>query len=287
MVAASTVLAGAVGPVTANAATTPTTPTTHLTVASMNVLGASHTLHSTRYASGARRMHGQVRLIQQHAVDVVGFQELQKTQLTKFLSLTADTFATYPDPADTTVRDTDRENSIAWRTATWTLVSAETVDIPYFDGHIRHMPVVELSNNATGVRAWFANFHNPATNPRHRHQWRWRKQAIADEVALGNRLNQTGVPVVFTGDMNERARVFCPMTGQAPMTAARGGSNVDGVCDPMHPWYVDWIFGSKKLSYDNYVEDRTPVDKHLSDHPMIVTGVGIDSASFPAAVPTQ
>ncbi|MGH3509712.1 MAG: endonuclease/exonuclease/phosphatase family protein [Nocardioidaceae bacterium] len=289
IVGAAAVLTGMLTLATLGAGTTyatdpPPTNTTHITIASFNVLGASHTTHSKKYAVAWRRMKGEVALLQQHGVEVVGLQELQATQLTSFLNRTAGTFAVYPGL--TGPRKVDVEDSIAWRIDTWTLVSATTVQIPYFNGRIRNMPVVLLSNNATGVLAYFANFHNPATNKAHPGQWKWRKKAIADEAALANQLSASGLPVFFTGDMNERARVFCPITGRSQLVAARGGTNrpggtvANGGCKPNRPWYVDWIFTSPGITHDGYVEDRTSADLHLSDHPMIVTGATIDPSKF-------
>jgi hypothetical protein len=254
--------------------------TTDFTVSSFNVLGAAHTRHSTKYRTGVHRQHGVVKLLAKYGVSVVGFQELEAVQLNKFLELTAGAYDVYPGAQ---LRQIDGEQSLAWRTDTWDLVDASTVDIPYFNGNIRHMPVVELQNKATGMNMWFANFHNPATNRRHPGQDKWRMRAIAIEVDLANRLTKTHLPVFIVGDMNEREKVFCPMTGDAPMRAARGGTNKNGVCDAMHPWYVDWIFGSKKVTWTGYVEDKSPLDQRTTDHPVIVGTAHIDPADFPAA----
>ena len=255
---------------------------TTFTISSFNVLGSSHTRDSSTYATGPSRQRGVVRLLDRHDVDVVGFQELQADQLTRFLKLTDGSYEVYP--GFDLGRTVATEDSLAWRTSMWEAVQKTTVDIPYFDGRPRHMPVVELRNKQTGITAWFANFHNPATNANHPGQDQWRAQAIADEVALARKLHRTHLPVFFTGDMNEREKVFCPMTGQAPMRAARGGSNHDGTCHPDHPWYVDWIFGTKRLTFSDYVEDKSPLDQRTTDHPVIVSTAHIDPAKFPEAV---
>jgi exonuclease III len=254
---------------------------TDVTISSFNALGSSHTLHSAKYATGVSRAKGVVRLLDRHSVDVVGFQEMQADQLGRFLDLEGGAYAAFPGVGN---RSVDGENSVAWRTSTWELTESSTVSIPYFNGRARQMPVVKLRNKATGVSAWFANFHNPATNKRHRHQDRWRARAIAAEVVLANKLRRTGLPVFFTGDMNERAKVFCPMTGDAPMQAARGGTNRNGVCDAERPWYVDWIFGTKRLKFTDYVEDLSPLVRRTTDHPVIVSTAHIDPVKFPKAV---
>ncbi|MGH3444015.1 MAG: endonuclease/exonuclease/phosphatase family protein [Nocardioidaceae bacterium] len=254
---------------------------TEVRVASFNVLGASHTRHSRKYRSGSRRMHGVVRLLERNAVGVVGLQELQASQLERFLALTGGRYAVYPGLS---LRQIDSENSIAWDTSVWEPVEEHTVPIPYFNGRLRPMPVVLLRNKLTDMTAWVANVHTPATNRHHRGQDGWRAQAIADMAALATQLQATGIPVLLTGDFNERADAFCPITGTAPMIAARGGTNVDGVCDPMHPWYVDWVFGSQGVSFTDYAEIRGRLDRRTSDHPMIVATAHVDPATFPQAV---
>jgi Endonuclease/Exonuclease/phosphatase family len=263
----------------AKATTTP--PYAAFTLSSFNVLGSSHTPAGGKWAPGTTRIKWVTRLLTRYTVDVVGFQEMQGDQLTKFLDLSQGSYAVYPGFE---LREQDSDNSIAWRTDMWDLVKSSTVEIPYFDGNLRPMPVVLLRNKATGITAYFANFHNPATNRQHPHQGRYRKQAITDEIALANQLRKTGVPVFITGDMNERDPVYCRMTGETRLKAARGGTNKAGVCDAGRPRAVDWIFGTKRLTFDNYIEDRSKLLLKTSDHPMIVTGVGIDGAKFPKAI---
>ncbi len=276
---------GTTDPTAPTAPTDPTLPTmpavtTPLTLASFNVLGSSHTRHSKRFATGVVRMRGVVKLLERHAVEVVGFQELQANQLTSFLARTGGQYDVYPGFA---LRRMDTDNSIAWDTLRWQALEETTLTIPYFNGRLRPMPVVKLRNLATGMTAWFANFHNPATNRKHRHQEVWRAQALQLEIALARQLRHTGLPVFFTGDFNDRAAAFCPMVSQAPMRAARGGSYRFGVCDPKRPWYVDWIFGIRRQRFSGYLEDASRLVKRTTDHPVIVARVDIDPAKFPAA----
>jgi hypothetical protein len=67
------------------------------------------------------------------------------------------------------------------------------------------------------------------------------------------------------------------------MKAARGGTNRDGVCDAQRPWYVDWIFGSKRIAFSGYVEDNGTLDQKTTDHPVIVSDARIDGSKFPTA----
>jgi hypothetical protein len=253
---------------------------TDLTIASFNVLGSSHTRGSSRYASGVARTAGVVKLLQDHQIQVVGLQEMQSDQMRSFQSRTRDTYDVYPGLRG----GRDGENSLAWDRTVWQAVEKSSFEIPYFDGNRRAMPLVKLRNLRTGMTAWFANVHNPATNSAHPGQDGWRRKAIAAEARLVRRLDATGVPVFLTGDMNERERAFCPLTGRAPLKAARGGSNQGGVCRAGDPRYVDWVFGSRKLTFDGYVEDRGALNRRTSDHPVVVGQAHIDPLEYRAAL---
>jgi hypothetical protein len=250
-------------------------PAAEFVISSFNMLGDSHTAaggNKPGMASGQVRTGGAVSLLAQHGVDVVGFQELQSPQLREFLRLAGSTYDVYPGFA---LGSRGTENSLAWRKDMWELVRADTMPITYFNGRTRPMPVVLLRNRATGIEAYFANFHNPASTRRYRNQQRWRNSATAAEISLANTLiHEAGLPVFVTGDMNEREEYFCALTGSAPMVSARGGSH-NGSCQPPRPMDVDWIFGSAGVTFSNFVRDRSPLVQRTTDHPMVVSSVRI------------
>ena len=252
-----------------------TTPA-EFTISSFNVLGSSHTSgggKNARMASGATRIRNAATLLNVHGVDVVGFQELQADQYRSFLGAAGGAFAVYPGLAAGSL---GVDNSIAWRTSEWTLKQAATVQIPYFDGRPRPMPYVLLEHVGTGRLAWFANFHNPASNSKRGNNDGHRAAATAREIALVNQLHtDTGYPVFVTGDMNDRAIYFCRMTAGAPMVAANGGSN-SGSCIPPSRMPVDWIFGHEMATFSNYIRDEGPLVRRTTDHPMIVATVTLD-----------
>ena len=233
------------------------------------MLGSSHTRGHGGYASGVRRTAGVVRLLARHDVEVVGLQEMQADQMRSFRHRTGDKYALFPGPHGR--REIDGENSVAWDRSAWQAVETQTFSIPYFHGNRRAMPLVKLRNRETGMTAWFANVHNPASTAGHRGSAKWRAKAIAEEARLVRRLHDTGLPVFLTGDMNEREQAFCPLTSRAPLQAARGGSHTGGSCRAGNPRYVDWAFGSPDLTFSGYVEDRGRLNRRTSDHPMIVT----------------
>ena len=156
--------------------------------------------------------------------------------------------------------------NIAWRTGVWTFVDAHTLSIPYAGGSRIDMPVVLLESNATGRRAWFANFHTPADTPRLGNNGRWRAEAASIEVSHLTELAQTdGYPVIATGDYNEREEIFCRFTAGGVFSAAAGGSSGGG-CAPPSSMQVDWIFGSTGVDFADYAVTSTG---QASDHSMV------------------
>ena len=92
---------------------------------------------------------------------MVGTQEFQETQFDYFVNkgYPSTWGAYYWDPAG---KKRDTENAIIWRKSTMEFVSGTTFDIPYFNGNIRHVPVVLLREKSSGRTAYFLNVHNPA-----------------------------------------------------------------------------------------------------------------------------
>jgi cytoskeletal protein CcmA (bactofilin family) len=243
------------------------------TVSSFNVLGSSHTRGTGKrpgMSSGPVRAGRAADLIRRHDAEVVGFQELQGDQLDVLRRSTGMRFF----PGDGLLRR-DSENSIGWRPDRWDPVERHTEHIPYFDGHLRAMPYVRLRNLETGQELWFANFHNPADTHRYHHQQSHRERATGIEARLVNRLvEQTGLPVIVTGDMNERADFYCRITASAPLVAARGGHGSPG-CRPGRPRAVDWILGTPDIRFTEYLEDRSQLVRVTTDHPVISARVSV------------
>jgi endonuclease/exonuclease/phosphatase family metal-dependent hydrolase len=236
------------------------------TIATFNVLGDSHTRgNGTRawMASGPARTPGVVRLLEKYGVDVVGLQELQRPQYRAFMMRAGGTYAVWSPAGDT-------ENAIAWRRRRFSLVSASTVSIPYFDGRRRRMPVVRLRDRSTGRESTFVNVHNPADTRRFPHQGRWRHAAVAREVAMVRRLTRSGRSVLLTGDLNDRRSPFCALAGDAGMAASNGGA-ARSRCNPPQHAGIDWIFAAGGAQFsDHTVDDSRAVDA-VSDHPFVVT----------------
>jgi hypothetical protein len=255
---------------------------TSFTVATYNVLGASHTSGPGSrggFASGGSRIATGAGYLRARGVDVVGFQEFEDPQYSTF-SAVAPEYAVWPgrDLGPKSIRF-----SIAWNTGEWTLVEAQSVGVPYAGGGYIQMPYVRLQNNESGRQVWFANFHNPADTPNLGNNGRWRAIGTGIQIALANRLRlETGLPVVFTGDFNDRAGYFCPMTAQTDLAAANGGST-GTACAPPPAMQVDWIFGSEDITFSNYYADRGAPVPRMTDHPVVTA----DAYLAPQMTPKQ
>jgi endonuclease/exonuclease/phosphatase family metal-dependent hydrolase len=245
---------------------------TRFVVASFNVLGWKHTARGGRKAKwpdGRKRMDRTIRLIQRHGVDVIGFQELQPQQLEKFNKETGPRWSVYPG---TRFERISMHNSIAWRTKLWRKKKLDYVNIPYFWGKPVKMPVIKLRNRKTGRVVQFANFHNPSNGKGDAQ--RHRNKARRIQVRLANESTRR-VPLVITGDMNERRRYFCHMVGHSPMHAANGGRANRKRCSPPRPMGIDWIFGSKAIRFRWYEKVERKRIVPASDHPFLAAAVKI------------
>lgn len=234
-------------------------------VASYNVLGDSHTGpggNKPGFPDGSARMNMAIAALRNNDIDVVGFQEFEQSQYNMF-SARAGEYSMYPGMA---LGNKSVRFNIAWRTSVWTFVDAHTLSIPYAGGSRIAMPVVLLQSNATGRRAWFANFHNPADTPNLGNNSRWRAEAAGIEVSHLTELHQSdGYPVIATGDYNEREEIFCRFTAGGVFSAAAGGSSSGG-CAPPDRMEVDWIFGSTGVAFSSYAVTDTG---KASDHSLV------------------
>ena len=242
--------------------------------ASFNLLGYGHTKpggDAPRFEDGVTRTDYAVKVLDRRAIEVVGFQEFQNEQFDRFFEIVGDTWAVYPGDQ---LSDAAMHNSIAWRTEKWALVSARSIPIVYAEGSWIKMPFVLLQHKESGRLVWFANFHN--SYGRTVEAQRYRDQARNLEIELASRLWETGVPLVLTGDMNERETYFCPMTSLAPMKSAAGGSYGAGsTCTPPADMRIDQIFGSTFLQFSNYKAAESRLIRKTTDHPLVYADVSV------------
>lgn len=228
-------------------------------VGSFNVLGSQHT-----DAQGPRRPFppASVRtartagLVAKHGVDILGTQELQDDQLRDLQGRTG--MAAYPGLA-WGVKETD--NSVLWDPGVFELVSASRFTITFVD-RPRPQPVVRLRHLATGRELYVVNTHPSPGDGRYLTQ---RRNAQARLVSVVNDLRATGLPVLVTGDMNDRREFYCRVVPQTGMAASNGGSYGSGCAPPPEPMPVDWVVGSG-VTWSGYWRDTAATESRTSDH---------------------
>lgn len=246
---------------------------TDFTISDFNVLGSNHTApggNNQGYASGVERTRMAIQQLRDHHIDVVGFQEMKPDQAREF-NRSASDYGLFPgDKRGNLMSD----NSIAWRKDTWDLVSAQVLDMPSLNGRNQPSPLVRLKNKQTGQEVYFLNVHNAPGYHKGGTQQNWRDAATAKQTALVNRLKQqTGLPVVVTGDFNDKEKAFTTMTGQAGLHAANAGP---GGRMPKR-MSLDWIFGSQSVRFSGFTNVVKGVYHRITDHAMIMSRAHIDA----------
>ncbi|GAB7004189.1 hypothetical protein JCM18899A_16610 [Nocardioides sp. AN3] len=239
-------------------------------LATFNVLGASHTRRGgdsfikTPYQ---RRMSYAVRILTDHAVDVVGFQEFEPPQAFAFARQMGQGWAMFPSPGS---KAADGRQTIAWRQERIELLRTRTVTYPYFHGQTIRTPTVELRVRGTDDAFWVFNVHNPATGCAvcGGNNDRWRGAAVAREVAAIRALSADGTPVFLVGDMNSKGAFYCEMSAALPVVFAAGGSHDAAGCHPPTPTPIDWILATKGVSFTDYLHDDSPLVDAATDHPV-------------------
>jgi len=238
-------------------------------LATFNVLGASHTTKrgdSRIKRSYDLRMNYGIQVLAAHKADVVGFQEFETPQARLFEKLVGPVWGLWPTAGGS---GADGRNSIGYAKAKWELVKGSSLTIPYFNGVSFHTPMALLRNRSTGVQVWFINVHNAADTAKYHNQGRWREAAVARELAAVAQLSADGTPVVLMGDMNSRDLFYCTVAGSGlGMTFPNPGSGSGAGCTGPTPSTIDWMLGTRSITWSGYVKDRSSLTKLATDHPV-------------------
>ncbi|MNR95187.1 Endonuclease/Exonuclease/phosphatase family protein [compost metagenome] len=242
---------------------------TSFVVSSFNVLGSNHTRPGgtqPSYAPGTQRIREAIPLLLERKVDVVGFQELQVDQVKEFKQHAGDTYGLYPGGS---MGPRGSQNSIAWRKDKFKVVESYTVKMPSHRGMLRETPVMRLRDKQTGEEFYVVNIHNAPGFHKGGAQQHWRDKATDLQVELLNRLKRSGIPVILTGDMNEKENYFQRMTREVDMNAA---NELPSGKLPKRVG-IDWIFGTQDVTFKGYKRVGETVSEKISDHAMIVSKV--------------
>src|SRR4051794_11442415 len=243
---------------------------TSFRAATFNVLGAIHTEHSSRFDTYDVRMPKAIQLMNDYDFTVVGLQEFEQPQYEQWAAQVGTAWSAYPGME---LGRRPVQNSIIWRNDTWSLVEKHTYNIYYFHGNVVPEPYVLLRNKATGDEVWVINTHNPANTHGPAEHWRNLDEGI--QINLVKQLEGTGAPVLLTGDFNEKADVYCNVTGHTDTQASNPGSWEGGTCHPPRYIRIDWQFRSPGLQSRNYTALDSDFVHQITDHKVICSDLTI------------
>jgi hypothetical protein len=233
-------------------------------IGTFNVLGSQHTApggERRNYPPASVRSPAQAAFINEHGLEIVGMQELQEDQLNSITSRTG--LTAYPGYA-WGPKETD--NSILYDADRFEMVSGDTFTIPFM-GRPRPQPILRLRVRATGREFYVVNTHPSAGHYGKYASERFHGQDVL--VGILNGLKATGLPILVTGDMNDRAAFYDRVVCRGGLVSASGGSGC--ASRPPQMWAVDWVVGSPAVSFTDYVSDSGPGDRKLTDHYVIHT----------------
>lgn len=228
-----------------------------VTIGTFNVLGSQHTAPGgdrRRYPPASVRTPGAAGLVAAHGLDILGAQELQGDQLAGLTSRTG--LTAWPGTA-WGAEETD--NSILYDDGRFDYVEGTSFTITFM-GRPRPSPILRLRDTATGREFYVVNTHLSAGGGRYAAE---RRSGMATLVSKMNELKATGLPVLLTGDMNDREAFYCGVVGPAALSASNGGG--PGCAPPGGQIPVDWVVGSG-ITWSGYWRDTSSTSRRISDH---------------------
>jgi hypothetical protein len=257
-------------PVPTPSATQTVVPPMLVRVATLNVLGASHTSSGGKAAeldSGKARMDKTVKYLDMNGIAAGALQEFEPSQDDEFRKV-GDRYGLFHP---------SKGNAVFWDKEEFSKVNAYAVKVPYFDGNKVDMPVVQLRYK-TGQEIFVISFHNPADTQRFHNQEKYRDEATRIEKQLVKDLYEKHkIPVIIAGDANERDEFFCKMTENGILVSAKGGSNgPDQKCISPNTG-IDQILGVG-VNFSNFQRDEWPIEHGASDHPYVSAQVLVPSS---------
>lgn len=233
-------------------------------VASFNVLGWNDTApggERPEWPGGGRRFPEAIDHLEGKGASIAALQEMHPRNQAYF----------HKNFSDEWDYHAGTEDYVIWNREDWRLVRSEEVKIPYLRGRPRSQPFVLLERTSTGEKIWFLGVHNAGDEQGA--ALRWRRQALRAELAAVKSKRSDGFPVFLAGDFGDArdgaSRSQCVLTPH--MTNAFGKSRND--CrKPAGDAAADHIY-STGVTLKGGAVDRTPLDKKLSDHPLVMATV--------------
>ncbi len=240
-------------------------------LASLNVLGNGHSkpyAHDDRFGPSRMRADWTAQALIANGLDVVGLQEPTAGQLQGILTGARGRYAAYPAPEE---GDLAVEAALVWDTRKYRATKKMTIRTQFI-ARVLKRPVVRLKDRSTGRQFWVMNVHNAPWDYQAK-----RNKAVNAQIAKIKKLEQTGLPVFYIGDFNEKRTILCKVLRRTGLVSPYGG-RLDGrgrCIEPRQRMRVDWIFGSKVAKYGGFAYSRPPLVRLSTDHWVPVVNVQV------------
>ncbi|MBC9734907.1 endonuclease/exonuclease/phosphatase family protein, partial [Nocardioides marmotae] len=233
-------------------------------VGTLNVQGSQHRANGT----GRAALHASTIL--GRGVDLVGLQEVQDDQLA-VLQARLPGWTIWPGRA---LGNQGVRLQIGWRNDLFELADTGSI-ITTFDHQQRPIPYVLLRERATGGEFWVIDLHNSP-----RDQEADRDAATGAQIALVQRLQATGRPVLLMGDTNEKTEFGCRVSAATGMVGSNGAT--PSACVGAGPIKIDKIMGAGGVVFSGHVVDYGAPVRAATDHAFVRATVTITPAAIPA-----
>jgi alpha-tubulin suppressor-like RCC1 family protein len=240
-------------------------------LASFNVLGNGHSrpyAHDDRFGPSRMRAEWTAQALITGGIHVAGLQEPTAGQLAGILTAAKGRYAAFPDPER---GDLSVEASLVWDTRRFE-ATRKTVIRTQFISRVLPRPVVRLKDRATGRQFWVMNVHNAPWDYQAK-----RNAATRVQIARIKELEESGLPVYYVGDFNEKRTILCKVLRKTGLSSPAGGRiNAQGECiEPRQRMRVDWIFGSKFVKWSGFSYSKPPLVRLSTDHWVPVVDVQV------------
>lgn len=242
-------------------------PRIRFKTASFNILGSHHTAGPGGFADGKKRARLAVKFLKNEGTSVLGMSEAEREQMR--IVTRRGGFTSFPSWRKST--DTQTAQSVVWKPKVWAKVRSGRFVIPFNYGNSREQPMVLLRHKASGKKVWVVSVHLQSGSSKA--AVREREVGMQRTIRQVKRLTATGNPVLLSGDMNDRKRIFCQVRAKTALLSASGGSWRRGACRPPGGARIDWIFGGKRLSFSNFRYANSRRINAITDHTVPVATV--------------
>ncbi len=230
-------------------------------LATMNTLGNHHTrpfADADRFGPSRVRADWTAQMLLNNGIQVAGIQEQDAGQLAAIIAGSEGRFASYPEPS---AGDLGVESTIIWDTTDFEALETRTIRTQFI-ARVLPRPIVKLRQLSTGKEFYVMGVHNAPNDYQAK-----RDKATNKQLAEIQKLQETGLPVFYVGDMNEKKTILCKTMERTGLVSASGGRlKPNGTCVTPKLMRVDWIFGPAQTQWGGFEFSKPPLARLSTDH---------------------